>query len=374
LATEFDAVVWIENGATEMTPEDVDLAQELADAGTPLYFLGDSLLAAASQLPADRQSQWQALIHLRTGGSTWVNSVAIDTREAHPVVTDGRVGTVRDFDEPIGPDQAAVATEDPNAVVLGRSGGFDVLVASRASLDVVRTVTQHFRVVREGEPPSQSLAEREKLFENAVWWLLGAPCGLADLTVRIEGSPIEVEVGGRIDYVITVSHAGECPALGVTLTDPLPPGLKLLEVESEFGTVETQDGVVTFHLGKVGGSEVRTLVVHALATTAGAVLNSVTVQARSPEVSAENNYAPSAPVTVLPSTDPPAELRLDRHSDGQLGMVVIGAAGQNYAIESSADLQSWQAFAEASIDGRDSQKEILVAPELPRRFFRATRK
>lgn len=71
------------------------------------------------------------------------------------------------------------------------------------------------------------------------------------------------------------------------------------------------------------------------------------------------------PVSSLPSIAP-----LRQTQDGRLESSVTGAAGEEYWVESSSDLQNWQAFARFS---GPSTLQIRPSSEQPLKFLRAVR-
>src|SRR5207249_8324752 len=156
----------------------------------------------------------------------------------------------------------------------------------------VRTVTQTLQVSRGTD--TDSLTERRKLFQNAVWWLLNRGCEDADLYVEISASADQVKVGDKITYTITMTQTGECPGTGVRLYDPLPPEVTFVSADSPRGTWAYHDGVVTFNLGFTALSQILDVTVVVTATKPGIATNSATVRNVGPEVTLANNV-----------TDPP---------------------------------------------------------------------
>ncbi|MEX2561184.1 MAG: hypothetical protein WD403_14780, partial [Pirellulales bacterium] len=80
--------------------------------------------------------------------------------------------------------------------------------------------------------------------------VLAAPATAADLLVVKGDSPDPVCRGEELVYTITVTNTSAInPAFDVVLTDVLPRGVELLELDSSQGTISEADGIVFAELG-----------------------------------------------------------------------------------------------------------------------------
>ncbi len=113
----------------------------------------------------------------------------------------------------------------------------------------------------------------------------------ADLGVVMTGSPSSVIVRSNLSYAILVNNRGPNAAAGVTLTDPLPAGVRLLSVTSSQGTIVTNANSLTFNLGALssGGSATAAIVV--AATNINVLTNVVTVSSSQGDPNLGDNTA-----------------------------------------------------------------------------------
>ncbi|MBF8305490.1 MAG: family of calcium-binding protein [Acidobacteria bacterium] len=183
LLRQREAVVWHQPGAAEVVSQDLILLESLAKAGTPIYFLGDALLAASRRLSSGERDRWQNLIHLKPGGTSWLKQVAILEAASHPAVLNGPAGAVARFAYPVTAQQSGLQTGQPGEVVLGRSGTFDLLLSAVDGQSSARAFTHHLRL--SGATDEFGATEQAKLFKNAIGWLLAKP-SFPDLSTNAE--------------------------------------------------------------------------------------------------------------------------------------------------------------------------------------------
>jgi len=134
----------------------------------------------------------------------------------------------------------------------------------------------------------------------------------ADLVVTMIAVPLNVPVGGRIEYRIAVTNQGPNLASNVIVTDPLPDGLVFVTGNTTHGHIFTSQRTVLTNLGAldVGDSAVVNLVV--AAAVAGTFRNAVAVNSDTPDPNHDNNAAfypasagPPPPTPPTPPTPPP---------------------------------------------------------------------
>jgi large repetitive protein len=124
----------------------------------------------------------------------------------------------------------------------------------------------------------------------------------ADLSLTKTASNANPAVDDEVDYTLTASNAGPNDATGVTITDPLPPGLDFIDAtpgcDNVMGTVRCDLGTVPS-----GGSASVTVRTHTSAALAGtAVTNLATVSSDDLDPNPNNNQA-SATIDVQALVD-----------------------------------------------------------------------
>src|SRR5262249_50774836 len=134
-----------------------------------------------------------------------INRDAVESFGVGTVIRDGKVGTVADFQYQFGANGTAQFGGSDTVTVLGTAGGSDVLVATEYTSEggAGRRLTQAFRVLEGGD--QQSMAERKRLFQNAVWWLLNCRiCSNLGLHPEGVGLPATVGAGELLTYNLTL--------------------------------------------------------------------------------------------------------------------------------------------------------------------------
>src|SRR5262249_3976892 len=142
---------------------------------------------------------------------------------------------------------------------------------------VGRTLTQTFRVA--SGTNEVSLAERKRLFQNAVWWLLNCR-RCANLNVKPEdnASPPSVTVGEVFSYKLLVRHNGACEALAVIVSSLLPPGMEFKEARTQRGQARYSDDIVTFDVGRMTSGATNEMEIIVRPTLPGLLTNAITLR------------------------------------------------------------------------------------------------
>jgi len=123
----------------------------------------------------------------------------------------------------------------------------------------------------------------------------------ADLSVTKTDSPNPVTVNTSMSYTMVVSNNGPSSATGVTLTDPLPPGVTFVLASSSRGSCSQAASTVTCSIGRLGNGGSATVTIIVTPTVEGTLTNTATVSAtESDPVSADNSA--TATTTVNPPT------------------------------------------------------------------------
>jgi len=382
--TNFNVIIWDDLGSTNqgLTDIEVNIFQRLYDAELPLYFIGERLAASTANLTQPYRSQWTALTHLNpTATRGGDGTVAIQFDAAHPIIN-GRFGLVENFAYP--PILDATTATGAGEVLCGKSGAFDVLTAFEDSGTGLRTVTQNFLAANQGD--ETSMLERKILFENALWWLLRKPlCGLTDMSLTKTDDPDPVAVNQQLVYSMRVGQSGECDGTGVTVTDPLPPGVTFVTATTTRGTWTLTNGVVKFNLGSFSQGAIADLTVTVIPTVVGSITNTARIRSNERDVRPINNEAtaittvtgavPPAPQPAQSGTDKEAaaqpHLSVVRDADGAVQIRLSGAVGRHYLIQTSTNLTDWTEWTDFENTAPTMQIAEPLTLDGDKKFYRA---
>jgi uncharacterized repeat protein (TIGR01451 family) len=371
----FKLIIWDDLRQTTggLQDKDVSIFQQAYTAQIPIYFIGERLAASTTNLTAAVQPQWTQLIHLKPSSTQGGNGTVHILTDSNHKVINGRFGFVLDFAYPAEVDETSQAGTDQ--VLLGQSGDADVLLANEDPGTGLRTVTQNFMVVN-GSNDSDSISERQRLFLNAVWWLLRKPsCDLSDLAIQQTAAPNPANTGNQLTYTLTVQRSGECEPTGVTVTDVLSPNVTFVSADTPQGTWSEDSGVVTFHLGLLQDTVLQlTVVVEPLQP--GQITNNVQIRGNESDVNLNNNSS-SLTLNVqgnpIPQavTDAQLSLGIGITSDGSPEIRFNGQSGVTYTIQTSTDLTTWTPW--ANVIGAGTMSTLSNLPKDDVRFYRIVR-
>lgn len=155
---------------------------------------------------------------------------------------------------------------------------------------------------------------------------LPAPPSLGpDLSITKAGAPNPVVVGSPLTYTITATNSGLTPAFGVTVTDPLPGGVTLVNASSSQGSC-SGTGVVTCALGAIAPTSQAVVTIVVTPTAAGALNNNASVASSVPDPIPGNNSA-NAATTVIPA--PTAQQQVANLIE-LVGSMNLGTAAQSF--------------------------------------------
>ncbi len=235
-------------------------------------------------------------------------------------------------------------------------------------------VVQDFRVLPPDAPGSTN--ELMGLFKNAVCWLTGCLyCQDAGLDVRASQTNDVARAGQPMSYTLVASCNGECPPLGVRLTNSLPASFLFLGATNEAGSwvYDAEQHQVVFFIGLMPQDGAVDLGVTVAPMQAGTFTNQAVIRlALSP--TEEKLWPLDSPLvtTVLAGTNTaPARLSLRLLSPAALELSLMGEAGQAYGIESSPDLVHWESF--TNVLGPSWTEDFAPWPgtNAPDQFYRA---
>lgn len=124
-----------------------------------------------------------------------------------------------------------------------------------------------------------------------------APAGSANLKITKADSPDPVRVGANLAYTIGAENLGPSPASGVTVTDDLPKGVRLVSATGPSGACAVQGAKVTCAIGALiptginyGGTPASVTIV-VVPESAGTIRNTATVKGDQQDPNAKNNKA-----------------------------------------------------------------------------------
>ncbi len=136
---------------------------------------------------------------------------------------------------------------------------------------------------------------------------IGPP--LPDLVLTKSVAPSVAQVGDEVVYTLTLSNRGSVAAVDVTVEDPLPPFLRLIEAGASAGTVQTVGNGVQVALPTLTPGETVTITIRAAVTALPVPpdnRNLATARTSSSEITTDNNTSSatinSPPPATLPLT------------------------------------------------------------------------
>jgi uncharacterized repeat protein (TIGR01451 family) len=138
---------------------------------------------------------------------------------------------------------------------------------------------------------------------------------LVDLSLRKVASNPAPTAGGPVSYTLTLTNDGPSPATDVTVTDPLPAGLRFSSATSSQGSCRATEQVVSCRLGTVadGGTAVVTITATVGASTAGKTLrNTARSSADEPIAQPELTSSEASITPVAKPPSPRAELKITK--------------------------------------------------------------
>jgi uncharacterized repeat protein (TIGR01451 family) len=119
------------------------------------------------------------------------------------------------------------------------------------------------------------------------------------LALTLADNPDPVLVTSNILFTMTVTNRGASSALGVMLTNTLPPGMTLLSVTRTQGSCTNESGRVICALGTLAASSGAVVTVGLRADQAGRVISAAQVSAPGNDVNPGNNVATQMTAVVV---------------------------------------------------------------------------
>lgn len=372
----FDLVIWHDGGQRGLNTTNVQMLNALADAGVPLYFIGDQLVESSADPDLDLVSQadWIQLTQLRPGpAADPVPRVTLTSDDlpfsVEPILRGGKVGDVSDFDYPFS-SSLGTRSEPDGEWILGRAGIRDVLVALPRDLEVgqERRLTQAFQVTVGGNDASK--LQRKRLFQNAVWWLLDCQhCANLNLVPFVHIDPAPTPGSDPWLVTIQVHPTGACEALDVHVSCELPPQLRFVQATAERGTWDANPdtGIVHFALGRLRNGIDETLRILVRPVRSGLANVRVSLTSLNEAAGAWDDNESTASLLVQ---GPPGLNILLRTPTG-LELEVQGQPGVPYRVESApSPVGPWTEILPILLAPESTSTRVPIETTPSPRFFR----
>ncbi len=365
----FKAMVW--HPAHEHPTLDSELAmlEALVREGIGLYAIGRQIAGSFAASDVALRDRWADLVNVNatvpialSGAITWPPEWT-----SHPVLS-GIVGTIGPI---VSSEMVLGGLPRNNAVVLGRQGAEALLVVSHETFP--RVVTQLFSLgANEGEFGSR---DHRRLFQNALWWILGKPLCPFPLTLEVTSSSEENGLSSdSVAYKILMRRTGDCSISGSMLKVTLDPSVDVAHVNSNVGRWErTPEGGV-LRIGSTQGDvrEARLCLV-LQRQSSGFVTNRFAAQTfLNLEVGEPDLEIVKTVSFEVTGSNGSLRLVLEPMVSGTMRLSLQGATrGVSYRIEGSADLVRWTDV-EPNADAGWSQ--VVSTGAVGPQYFRVSRR
>ncbi len=122
-----------------------------------------------------------------------------------------------------------------------------------------------------------------------------------DISLAVADSPDPVSIGGNLTYTLSVTNIGPSSAMGVMVTNLLPPDVALVSVNSTQGTCTNFGQTVVCDLGTMPGDSYVVVAIQATPSTAGLVTNHAFVSRAGADSLAANNFATNVTSVLVPA-------------------------------------------------------------------------
>jgi uncharacterized repeat protein (TIGR01451 family) len=374
----FELVIWDDAGVgtNGLAATTVDVLNSLYAVGIPLYLIGEHLVSAGASLPSSEQAAWVGLTHLGavSGGACSGTMTINDSEGASNPVLWGQFWTVTNF---VYAEAIESATNDAASEVLAQCGGNSALAVYPpvGAPGPTPLAAQNLRVL----PPNAAAATDdvlEGLFKNAVCWLTRCE-NCQDVGLGLTSSETnEVVIAGQpMSYTLVATCNGECPPVGVTLTNFLPEGFMFLGATNVQGTW-TYDPVhqdVVFSIGLMPQDGTLNFSVAVQPTQAGRFTNQGVISLSLGGTNSRQwTLEPPIVTMVLAGTNAaPGRLSARLLSGSGLELTLLGQPETVYQVETSTNLMQWGLL--ANVMGPTWTQIFLPQPgtNASRQFYRA---
>ncbi|MAH97371.1 MAG: hypothetical protein CMI66_14550 [Pedosphaera sp.] len=350
LLKSFDLVLGIEDSELGVTSQLLEsLRTAYVDFELPIFILGHRLASRTDSLSRDEGDRWRELTHLQFIGGEWGGDFfELQERGFFKSILNGRFGMVESFELPVSLDRAFA---EESAEVIAFTGESDTFIrypaGTEPDFDQPRKIIQNFPLIDGGD--AHSVAQRKRLFQNAICWLLRcSACSSVHLQVSPGAWNQAVESGELVRQSFHIVNNGICESTAGRVLIDIPPGVTVEDVEMSkgLGWKRELDGHrVSLNLGRLPAGEEDGVDVQLL-------LRSLTPGEYSFLICSESiNTEPvciEQPLSVKGLPMLPPRISIARGNTGNLLLVIKGQQGMRYRVESSSDFQTWEFLGAAS--------------------------
>ncbi|MEM9214710.1 MAG: hypothetical protein AAGD25_10220 [Cyanobacteria bacterium P01_F01_bin.150] len=138
---------------------------------------------------------------------------------------------------------------------------------------------------------------------------------IIDLSItRVDSSLTSVDINDIIKYDLIITNKGPGRATNVLLSDTLPEGINVIEVEASQGLAFEDDNLITANIGTLNSGDTATVTVEVNPIAAGTVIGNASVQAKQADSNITDNILIHGR-TINSRTPQPADLELTQTID-----------------------------------------------------------
>jgi hypothetical protein len=212
------------------------------------------------------------------------------------------------------------------------------------------------------------------LFQNSICWLLRcAPCLVSDINLTLAGPSTTLSVGDTFSIFLKPSQAGECDASGVIITNLIPPGFQLQDVQLSRGRWTFNDPVLSIHLGQLNSATIPRIEIQMKALRPGTFTNAARISANVGNASRDNDLD-AISLEVVGNVGPPS-LEVRRIDSTKIQVTAMGPPIYKVLFETSINLIDWKPTQTNQFGVDGSAVWTLQSPEpvfgQPNYFIRA---
>jgi hypothetical protein len=367
---EYELLIWggqSEKGITETSLVELE---RLRDQGMSFYFIGKHLLDLDGVESEDIVGRWTDLLQLeRASGAPLLSGELRASRNAGPGIGVGRFGSVIPFDLTSIVPASAKSGEAESLFELDEN---DVVIRLN-EVDGERTNRRVVQIFSVSEPFVETVVPgRKVLFQNAVCWLLEEcrDCQNANLPPVVQSAPSQVGLGEVFSVGLSIENNGACEITGAKVGlsgDGV--SVEGLLVDGQPIPVLRDEGADRWYgnIGRVGRGSIAARIfewqIRILSIgTSEIVFDTVS----------NNTELSKVGVPIIVEG---LRYRLSMTAEGELDLVIEGAAGSKFAVEVTDQLTAeinWQSLVdgEGVLEGGSTRFRLPVVPGTGQQFYR----
>ncbi|MEO5802635.1 MAG: Calx-beta domain-containing protein, partial [Verrucomicrobiota bacterium] len=159
------------------------------------------------------------------------------------------------------------------------------------------------------------------------------PTNAVDLSLTASDSPDPVVVGNDLVYTIIVTNYGPATATGVTLTNPLPPGVSFVSAIPSQGTATNASGIVICNLGTLASNVAANVQITVKPTLAGTTITNVgVIKANQPDYQPGNNTVETLTTVNVPTLSINAVSVVEGNTNAVFTLVLSSPSSQTLSV------------------------------------------